>query len=109
MYLLDIFLKNFNKDLTHILLVTLCSVNDWFLRIRLIVKTFDVTTKSKRLMSLIGIGKTLSTVWFIAAYWFDQSFKVCIYHEGNSHFLVMMFEFDHAPFLGHSNLDFFFV
>ena len=111
MYLLDIFLKNFNKDLTHILLVTLCSLNDWFLRIRLIVKTFDVTTKSTytRFMSLIGIGKTFSTVWFIAAYWFDQSFKVCIYHERNSHFLVMMYEFDHAPFLGDFNLDFFFV
>ena len=89
MYLLDIVFKNLNKDSIHILLVTLCSVNDWFLRIQLIVKAFDVITKPTRFMFLIGIGKTLSTVWFIAACWFDHIFKVCLYHEGNSHFLVM--------------------
>lgn len=89
MYLLDVFFKNFNKDSIHILLLTLCSVNDWFFRIQLIVKTFDVITKPTGFMFLIGIGKTLSTFWFIAACWFDHSFKVCIYHEGNSHFPVM--------------------
>lgn len=79
MYLLDIVFKNLNKDSIHILLVTLCSVNDWFLRIQLIVKAFDVITKPTRFMFLIEIGKTLSTVWFIAACLFDHIFKVCLY------------------------------
>src|SRR5215831_13662284 len=85
--------KSIYKYLGNIIIFSLSSVDNRFLRIDTIVKTFYVITKRVGCVFLIFICVRFFWIWFTCVKWFSKGFKICIYNERNSHRSLVVFKF----------------
>ena len=77
-------LFHFNKDLSKIILAV-CPIDNWLLRIKLIIKANYLLAEPIWLVPLRFICEVIITVWPTTTYWFSTSLKVSINHEGYSY------------------------
>ena len=77
-------LFHFNKDLSKIILAV-CPIDNWLLRIKLIIKANYLVAEPIWLVPLRFICEVIITVWPTTTYWFSTSLKVSINHEGYSY------------------------
>ena len=80
-------LFHFNKDLSKIILAV-CPIDNWLLRIKLIIKANYLVAEPIWLVPLRFICEVIITVWPTTTYWFSTSLKVSINHEGYSYWVT---------------------
>ena len=56
MNILDVLLKHFSEDVSSIVILTLCPIDDWFLRIKLIINAGRVIAESTWFLLLLLIS-----------------------------------------------------
>ena len=104
--ILDVLLENFHEDLSNIFTLAVCPIDDWLLRIKLIIEADDLIAEPTCFVPLIFICGAIITPRLTTTYCFGTSLKVSINHKGHFYWAVMILEFRHTPLIWHLDPDY---